>query len=127
VAAVVTGADALAWTRPLGSVPKRWGSLVMATDKARFVGEPVAAVAAVSRAVAEDALELIDVEYEPLEPVTDPIAAMQPDSPLVIEEKGTNVMLQQELVWGEVDEAFAAADHVFTERFRWNRVGANPT
>lgn len=127
VASVVTGADAQAWTRPLGSVPKRWGSLCLATDKATFVGEPVAAVAAVSRAVAEDALELIEVEYEPLDPVTDPFAAMEPGSPLVKEEKGTNVMLQQELVWGEVDEAFAAAAHVFTERFRWNRVGANPT
>ena len=127
VAAVVTGADAVAWCRPSGGVPKRWGSLCLATDKARYVGEPVAAVAAVSRAVAEDALERIVVEYEPLAVVTDPFAAMEQDSPVVHDDKGTNVMLHRELTWGEVDEAFAGADHVFTEKFRWNRVGANPT
>ncbi len=127
VVAVVTGADALAWCRPGGSVPRGWGAPCLATDKARFVGEPVAAVAATSRAVAEDAIEHIVVEYEALEPVTDAFAAMEPDSPLLMDDKGTNVMLQRELTWGEVDEAFASATHVFTERFRWNRVGANPT
>lgn len=127
VVAVVTGADALAWSKSSGSVPRGWGSLCLATDKARFVGEPVAAVAAASRALAEDALECIAVEYEPLEPVTDPFAAMEPGSPLVMDDKGTNVMLQRELTWGDVDAAFAGAAHVFTERFRWNRVGANPT
>ncbi|MCZ7526910.1 MAG: molybdopterin-dependent oxidoreductase [Acidimicrobiia bacterium] len=127
VVAVVTGADVLAWSKSSGSVPRGWGSLCLATEKARFVGEPVAAVAAASRAMAEDALECIAVEYEPLEPVTDPFAAMAPGSPLVMDDKGTNVMLQRELTWGEVDAAFAAAAHVFTERFRWHRVGANPT
>ena len=90
------------------------------------MGEPVAAVAATSRYIAEDALELIAVDYEPLEPVVDPAKAMEPESPLVIEEHGTNVMLQRVFTWGEVEEAFAEADHVFTEKFRWNRVGANP-
>ena len=126
VVAVATGADALKWCRPTGSVPRGWGSHCMATDKARYVGEPVAAVAATSRAVAEDALEQIVVEYEPLEAVVDAFSAMEQHSALVMEDKGTNVMMQRELVWGEVDEAFASASHVFTERFRWNRVGANP-
>jgi len=90
------------------------------------VGEPVAAVAAVSRYVAEDALELIVVDYEPLEAVVDPRKAMQPGSPLVIEEKGSNVMLARTFNWGDVDAAFADADHVFTEKFRWHRLGANP-
>ncbi len=53
-------------------MPEGWGTHCLATDKVRFVGEPVAAVAAVSRYVAEDALELIDVEYEPLAVVVDP-------------------------------------------------------
>jgi CO/xanthine dehydrogenase Mo-binding subunit len=126
VIAVVTGADALAWCKPAGSAPKGWGVPCIATEQARFVGEPVAAVAAVSRAVAEDAVERIAVEYEPLEPVTDPFAAIEQGSPLVIEDKGTNTMLQREFTWGEVDAAFAGAAHVYTERFRWNRVGANP-
>ena len=69
VAAVVSGEDALRWSFPSSTVPEGWGTYCVATDKARYVGEPVAAVAATSRYVAEDALELIDVDYEPLEAV----------------------------------------------------------
>ncbi len=127
VVAVATGADALAWSRLTGTSPRGWGTHCLAIETARFVGEPVAAVAASSRAVAEDALECIVVHYEPLNAVTDPFAAIEPGGPLVMEDKGTNVMLQREFTWGDVDEAFAAAAHVFTEHFRWNRVGANPT
>lgn len=127
VVAVVTGADALRWSHPAQSSPEGWGTHCIATEKVRFVGEPVAAVAATSRYVAEDAIELITVDYEPLDAVSDPIAASEPGSPLVIEENGTNVMLDRTFTWGEVDEAFASADFVLTERFRWNRMGANPT
>ena len=67
------------------------------------MGEPVAAVAAVNRYVAEDAIELIAVDYESLEVVVDPVKAMEPGSPLVIEEKGTNVMLQRVFNWGDVE------------------------
>ena len=99
----------------------------MATDKTHYVGEPVAAVAATSRYIAEDALELIEVDYEPLTPVADVFAAMEPDSPKVIEDSlESNVVFKKCLTWGEVDRAFEEADHVFTESFRWNRVGANP-
>jgi len=126
VVAIVTGEDAERWTKPIGTVPKGWGVASLAIDKARFVGEPVAAVAATSRYIAEDAVELIDVEYEPLPPVTDPVEAMKPDGPLVFEKNETNVMIDRTFTWGEVDEAFEQADHVYTESFRWNRVGANP-
>ncbi|KAA0232152.1 MAG: Caffeine dehydrogenase subunit alpha [Acidimicrobiales bacterium] len=127
VTAVVTGADAQLWCNPARTAPEGWGTLCLATDKVRYVGEPVAAVAASSRYLAEDALELIEVDYEPLDPVVDPFAAMDPESPLVIEDKGTNVMLQRVFTWGEVDRALAEAAQVFTESFRWNRLGANPT
>ena len=126
VVAIVTGEDALRWTRPSPTSPAGWGTHCLATDKASFVGEPVAAVAAVSRYVAEDALELIDVSYEPLPPIVDAKRALEPDSPLVIEERGTNVMYERVFTWGDVDEAFREADHVFSEQFRWHRVGANP-
>ncbi|MBW2445937.1 MAG: xanthine dehydrogenase family protein molybdopterin-binding subunit [Deltaproteobacteria bacterium] len=126
VFAIVTGEDAKRWSFPPPTAPEEWGTHCMATDKVRYVGEPVAAVAAVDRYVAEDAIELIAVDYEPLEVVADPAKAMEPGSPLVIEEKGTNVMLQRVFNWGEVDEAFRDADRVFTEKFRWNRLGANP-
>lgn len=127
VVAVVTGADALRWSHPAQSSPEGWGTHCIATDKVRYVGEPVAAVAATSRYVAEDAIELITVDYEPLDAVADPIAAMAPGGPLVIDEKGTNVMMERVFTWGDVDGAFARADHVLTEKFRWHRMGANPT
>ena len=127
VVAVVTGEDALRWSHPAITAPDGWGTHCIAAQKVRYVGEPVAAVAATSRYEAEDALERITVDYDPLEVVADPFRAMEESSPLVIEEKGTNVMLQRVFTWGEVDRAFADAAHVFTEKFRWNRVGANPT
>jgi CO/xanthine dehydrogenase Mo-binding subunit len=127
VFAVVTGEDALRWSHPAASAPDGWGAHCIANEKVRYVGEPVAAVAAVSRYVAEDALELITVDYDPLDPVADPFEAMEPESALVSEDMGSNVMMQRVFTWGEVDEIFAGAEHVFTEKFRWNRLGANPT
>ena len=126
VAAVVTGEDARRWTKPYITMPEKWGPYCVAVDKVRFVGEPVAAVAASSRYLAEDALELIRVEYEPLPVVVDPFKALEPESPLIFEENGSNVMYQRLFTWGEVDRAFAEADEVFAETFRWHRVGANP-
>ena len=126
VAAVITGKDILDWTEPSGGFPEGTGAYCMATDKASYVGEPIAAVAASSRHIAEDALELIDIEFEVLAPVVDTFKAMEPDSPLVIEAMGSNIALQRMFTWGEVDQAFADADHVFKDKFRWNRVGANP-
>jgi CO/xanthine dehydrogenase Mo-binding subunit len=126
VIATVTGEDAKRWTRPASTIPAGWGTYCLVVDKVRFVGEPVAAVAATSRYLAEDALELINVEYEPLPPVVDPVKAMETDSPLIFEENGNNIMYQRVFTWGDVDEAFQEADEVFTEKFRWHRVGANP-
>lgn len=127
VIAVVTGEDARRWSHPAQSSPEGWGTHCIAIDKVRYVGEPIAAVAATSRYVAEDAIELITVDYEPLDVVSDPTAAMAPDAPLVMDEHGSNVMMDRVFTWGEVDEAFAAADFVLREQFRWNRMGANPT
>ncbi|MFN8627009.1 MAG: xanthine dehydrogenase family protein molybdopterin-binding subunit [Candidatus Binatia bacterium] len=125
VMAVVTGADAQRWTNRTLTAPPDWGSYCLAVDKVRFVGEPIAAVAATSRYLAEDALELIEVEYAPLPPVVDACRAAAPGSPLLFEEKGTNVMYHRVFTWGALAEAFGAADHVFTETFRWHRAGAN--
>ncbi|MCP5092407.1 MAG: xanthine dehydrogenase family protein molybdopterin-binding subunit [Gammaproteobacteria bacterium] len=127
VVAVLTGADVERWASPVTTAPEGWGSYCMAVDKTRFVGEPVAAVAADSRYIAEDACELIDVEYELLPAVVDPHGAMEADSPRLFEEQEGNVMLHRTFNWDDVDEVFEEAEHVFTEKFRWNRVGANPT
>jgi len=126
VLAVLTGEDALRWSQPGATVPDGWGTHCLATGKVRFVGEPVAAVAAVDRYVAEDAIELIDIDYEPLEPVADAARALEDGSPKIFEEHGTNVILQRVFNWGDVDGALAQAEHVYSEKFRWNRMGANP-
>jgi CO/xanthine dehydrogenase Mo-binding subunit len=126
VVAIVSGEEAQLWSNPLLGIPEGWDAYCLAVDKARFAGEAVAAVAATSRYVAEDALEHIDVDYAPLPPVLDPLQARQSESPLVYAEKGSNVMLQRVFEWGDVERAFREADHVFTEEFRCHRLGANP-
>lgn len=126
VFAVVSGEDARLTTAPLATIPDAWGVHCLAVGKARFVGEPVAAVAATSRYIAEDALELIDVEYEPLPPVVDAFEAMKPGAPLLLDEKGTNIVLQRNFRWGDVEQSFRDADRIITEKFRWHRLGANP-
>jgi len=127
VAAVLTGADLERWCKPMATAPEGWGPYSLAVGKARFVGEPVAAVAATNRYVAEDACELIDVDYELLPVVADPCVATHPGTALIFEERGSNLMLDRAFTWGDIDGVFAAAAHVFSGKFRWNRVGANPT
>ena len=126
VVAVVSGADAQRWTQPEPSLPPGWGDYCLATARVRFVGEPVAAVAAVDRYVAEDALELIDVDYEPLPSVVDPAASVQGATLPLYPEHATNVIQRHHFVWGAVDAAFDGSFHVVEEKLRWNRIGANP-
>ncbi len=127
VVAVLTPEDVKRWANPHVTSPAGWGTHCVAVDKALYVGEPVAAVAATSRALAEDACELIEVEYEILPSVGTAAAALAPDAPVIWEQHGTNVVQQRTFDWGDVDRVFAEADHVVTNSFRWNRCGANPT
>ena len=77
VAAVVTGADVKALSASLVvGVKAPIECWPIATDRVRYVGEPVAVVVAADRYLAEDALELIEVDYEPLPAVVDPVAAL---------------------------------------------------
>ncbi|MBK9956325.1 MAG: hypothetical protein IPP18_14675 [Rhodocyclaceae bacterium] len=100
VFAVLTGEDVRRWANPAYTAPEGWGGYCIAVDKVRFVGEPVAAVAAVSRYVAEDALELIEVEYDVLKPVPTPAVAMAADAPILFEEQGGNVIQSRVLQLG---------------------------
>ncbi len=126
VHAVLSGADLERWCDPMITAPAGWGPYSLAVGKVRFVGEPVAAIAATSRYIAEDACELIDVEYELLAPTSDPYTALDPESALLYEENGSNLIQGRVFTWGDIDGVFAAADHEFSGKFRWNRVGANP-
>ncbi|MGF3027196.1 xanthine dehydrogenase family protein molybdopterin-binding subunit [Methylobacterium aquaticum] len=99
----------------------------VALEKVRHVGEPVVAVAAETRYIAEDALALIEVAYEPLSPVVDPEAAIEATGDALLHpERGTNVVHRSTHRWGPVDEAFANAARVVRRRFRWPRVSPQP-
>jgi carbon-monoxide dehydrogenase large subunit len=99
---------------------------VLAKDKVRFVGEAVAVVVAENRYIAEDAAELVEVEYEPLPAVTHAERAMAADAPILHEDLGTNVVYQKVTTLGDVEGAFAQADRVFRRRFHTNRFVASP-
>ncbi len=99
---------------------------VLAKDKVRFVGEAVAVVVAEDRYLAEDAAELVQVDYEPLPAVTHAERAMAPEAPLLHEDLGTNVVYQKVTTLGDVEGAFAQADRVFRRRFHTNRFVASP-
>ncbi|HEY1502905.1 MAG TPA: xanthine dehydrogenase family protein molybdopterin-binding subunit [Stellaceae bacterium] len=128
VISVLTGAELAAGTDatlPGVDAPKvkRWP---LAHQFVRYPGEWVAAVVAESRALAEDAVELVDVDYEPLTPVTDPEAALLPESPAVHPDHGSNVLFHKKWVWGPVEEDFAAAAHKLSFRARWHRSSTVP-
>jgi aerobic carbon-monoxide dehydrogenase large subunit len=93
----------------------------IAVGKVKFVGDIVAAVVATNRYVAEDAAELVEVNYEPLTPVVDAEKAMLSDSPLIHEGWDDNLMLSAKIDSGEVDRAFSEADVTVSGRFQMNR------
>ena len=129
VYAIVTGEDAARSTRPQrGRVPLPNSPKVyaLAYEQVRYVGEPVVGIAAVDRATAEDAAELVRVEYEPLPPVLDPEEAIKPEAPLVFEEIGSNVLWHNTFPYGDVDAAFAEADRIVTERVTIHRYSSTP-
>ena len=81
----------------------------------RFIGDPVAAVAAEDEGAAEEVLSLIDVEYEQLPPVFDPVEAMQQNAPKIHE--GGNIAFHSLKEFGNIDKGFKEADYVFEDRF----------
>ena len=125
---VVTGQDLFADTEPMlpGVGAPLLSRYPMAVNVARYAGEWVAAVVADTRALAEDAVELIEVEYEVLGHVIDPELATQPSSPLVHEAYGSNVIFQRKFTWGEVDQHFSECDHEISYRVRWSRSSTVP-
>lgn len=127
VLAVIT-ADDLA---DIGGVPVAGNLKIpehppLAKGVVRFVGEPVAAVIATDRYLARDAVDAIEVDYEPLPVVVSAMDAMADDAPLVHPEFGTNVTLAAELTVGDPDAEFAAADHRLTVHVGHGRVAALP-
>jgi 2-furoyl-CoA dehydrogenase large subunit len=125
---VLDGRELAAATQPLLSgldtpkVPRR----PLAVDVARYAGEWVAAVVADTRALAEDAAELVRVDYEPLPFVLDGEAAYASGSPIVHADHGSNVLLDRTFVWGEVEKDFAESPHRLSLRLKWGRSSTVP-
>jgi carbon-monoxide dehydrogenase large subunit len=100
-------------------IPEHWP---LARNKARYAGDAVALVVAESRALAKDAAELVEVEYEPLQAVTDVAVALTAEAPLVHDELDTNRCYDWALSAGDVDKAFTEAEVTVHERYRQNRL-----
>jgi len=91
-----------------------------------MVGDPIAIVIARSRAIAEDACELIDARYTPLAPIVSVADALDPDKPAIFASAGTNKMYNESWNYGDVDTAFANAAHVVSHTFRLSRMTNAP-
>ena len=127
VAAVVTGAELKGHYSPwVGTLTNQSGlrsapQCAIAVDRARWQGEPIAAVVANSRAEAEDAIELIDVRWEELPPIVDAEDALRPESELIHPELGGNLAFARELAFGDVETAFKTAYSVVDQEFQFGR------
>ena len=124
VVAVLTAAD-VPWNQVVERATGGLGELavampVLAADRVRYQGEPIALVAAVTPQVAAEAAELVDVEYEDLAGVFDAERALEPGAPLVHDEG--NVLVSWTIARGEVEAALAAADVVVEGEYRTQRV-----
>ena len=124
---VFTGRDIADVTTPLvgvaGHRPGHKSAVqhLMATEKASWQGEAVAAVVARSRAEAEDAAELVQIDYEELPVVVDGETALAPETPVIHPEIGDNLAFQHEIVTGDSAAAFGAAAVVVEQTFRFDR------
>jgi carbon-monoxide dehydrogenase large subunit len=144
VIAVLTGEDIKDEIKPFpipavkplleANYPTYWP---LAVDRVKYHGEPVAAVIAVDKYIAEDAIEAIVVDYESLPALVDPEAALEPGAPVLHDGWDNNIMFQAVLTGGftedeqkansvKVDEAMKSADVIVKKRFRTHRCGCTP-
>jgi CO/xanthine dehydrogenase Mo-binding subunit len=120
VMAVITGKDFPG--SPFGTRPDTRDQLPMPLTKVHHFGEGVAAVAAFDEDTAEEALDLIRVEYEELPVVLTAADALKPDAPLVNEFIRSNVPYSSDFLFGDVEKGFKEADHIREETFSSQRV-----
>ena len=89
---------------------------ILAEDRVRYLGDGVALVAATSKEIAEQAISLIEVEYEPLPVVSDPEDALQPDAPVIHDDK--NEFVHHHVRKGDIEKGFSQADFVIERKFK---------
>jgi len=120
VMAVVNGKDDTLGVKQ--GIWRRYNDLcdeqILPVDKVRYIGEPVAAVAAVTEEIAEQALDLIEVEYEVLPATFEPLDAIKKDAPEIHEGFERNINVTRHIEWGEVEEAFEEAEYIREDWFK---------
>ncbi len=131
VHAVLTGEDIAAHVTPIVAEVeiagyRRYGRDVVARDKVRFVGEAVAVVVAESPYIAQDAIKLVEVDYEPLPASVDMERTTEAGAPRVHDEVENNLIFEGSFATPDFEDAFASAPHVLEGRFRSGRVGGVP-
>jgi len=127
VAAIITGTEVTAISTSLVvGVKAPIECWPIAVDRVRYVGEPVAVVLAANRYLAEDALELIEVVYEPLPAIVDLLAALDPKQPALHEGLGSNIASERSFRYGDPEHAFARAAHRVSVTIRYPRNSCTP-
>jgi 4-hydroxybenzoyl-CoA reductase alpha subunit len=125
VKVILTGADVTDLT--YGTSPPRYDENVLAKDKVRYVGDVVAAVAAIDEETCYKAIKLIEVEYEELPAVFDPVEAMKDGAPRLFDDKyENNINTKVDHHFGDIDKGFTEADYIKEARFVGNRTYQNP-
>jgi len=124
VKGVVTGRDIP--DRQYGIVPMAKDEYALAKDKVRYIGDDVAAVCAIDPEIAEEAIELIDVDYEELPAVYDPLESIKEGAPVIHEGVANNTSFGINKEFGDVTRAFAESDAVFEDRFYSQAVNHAP-
>ena len=136
VAAVITGQDLIGalkevppldlWSDESVLALNAPGQPVLATGRVRYVGQAVAMVVADSAELAQDAAELVIVDYEALPPVLDPLDALKDGAEPIHQELGTNLAMHIRRQGGDLDQAFSQADRVIKQRFEIQRLAPAP-
>ena len=131
VLGTLTGDEVALLTDPFFQISSPPGAhlkdFCLAVGKARFVGEPVAAVVATTRETARDASELVEIDYEPLPVLTDAREALADGAPLLHDDAGTNMTWEGVYEWGDLDQAFAEADRVLKiSELHFDRFNSTP-
>jgi xanthine dehydrogenase molybdenum-binding subunit len=118
---VVTAAD-VPGDRYVGLIEKDWPVYVAIGEETRCSGDVIASVVADTQRLARKAAELIDIEYEVLEPVTSPQAALEPGAPLIHPKRGTNLLSKSKLKRGDIEEAFRNSAHIIEDSYKTQRI-----
>ncbi len=118
---VVTAAD-VPGNRYVGLIENDWPIFVAIGEETRCSGDIVAGVVADTQRLARKAAALIDVQYDVLEPVTDPNEALKPGAPLIHPKRGTNLLSKSTLKRGDVEEAFRRSVHVIEDTYYTQRI-----